>query len=201
MNASTDSLVTPKLVTALWQTALLWGLSAVLLGCLVLFWPGVSILVAAVLFGAYLFVSGILQVASAFGLHERFGSRALLFVSGAISVVLAVLAFRHFDEGYGVLFLAIWIGIGFVFQGASEIAVASGAPGLPGRGWQIVLGVITVIAGMVVLVWPFDSIVMLTIVTGVSLVIIGVAQIIKAVKLRSGLKKVEKGIDSLTSAG
>lgn len=201
MDTSTDSLVTPKLVTALWQTAILWGVSAVLLGCLVLFWPGVSILVAAVLFGIYLFVSGILQVLSAFGVHERAGSRALLFISGAISVVLAVLAFRHFGEGYGVLFLAIWIGVGFVFQGASEIAVASGAPGLPGRGWQIVLGVITVIAGVVVLAWPFDSIVVLTIVTGISFIVIGVSQIIKAVMLRKGLKKVAQHIESSASAG
>lgn len=195
MGTSSESLVTPKLLSSLWQTAVVWGVAAVVLGFAVLFWPGKTILVAAVLFGIYLLVSGVMQIAAAFGVHEGMGSRVLLFISGALSIVLAVLAFRHFGEGFGVFLLAIWIGVGFVFQGVSEIAVASGTPGLPGRGWQIFLGVITVLAGMIVIAWPFSSIVALAVVTGISLIVIGVAQIIKALKLRSGVNKVARGVE------
>ena len=50
-------------------------------------------LVAAVLLGAYLLISGISQVFSAFTQHATAGSRVLLFISGAASLILAVLAF------------------------------------------------------------------------------------------------------------
>src|SRR6476659_10509675 len=66
----------------------------------------------------------------------------------------AIMSFRHFGDGYAVLLLSLWIGIGFIFQGVSAIAAAIGDSNLPGRGWSVVLGVISVIAGLVVLAWP-----------------------------------------------
>lgn len=116
----------------------------------------------------------------------------LLFISGALSIVLGVLAFRHFEEGRPILLLAIWIGVVFIFQGVAETALAIGYPQLPERGWHIFLGVLSIIAGMVVMAWPFGSMVMLAIVTGVWLVIIGIAQIVWALRARKGIKSVER---------
>ena len=80
----------------LWKSTLVSGLLAVILGVLMLVWPGKTLLVAGILFGAYLLVSGIAQVFFAFTLHVSAGGRILLFISGAASLILAVLAFRHF---------------------------------------------------------------------------------------------------------
>jgi uncharacterized membrane protein HdeD (DUF308 family) len=184
----------------LWKTVLAWGVLNLILGIAVLAWPGMSILVAAVLFGAFLVISGIAQVAAAFALDVSAGSRVLLFISGALSVVLGVLAFRHFGQGYAVLLLAIWIGVGFIFQGVAEAVMAISHPLLPARGWHTFLGILTVIAGMVVLGWPFDSIVVLAIVAGAWLVVIGIVQIIWAFQARKNTRTVEHGIERLTSA-
>ncbi len=153
-------------------------------GIAVLAWPGMSILVASALFGAVLVISGIAEVAAAFALDVSPASRVLLFISGALSIVLGVLAFRHFGQGYAVLLLAIWIGVGFVFQGVAEAVVAISDRLLPARGWHIFLGILTVIAGVVVLGWPFDSVVVLAIVAGAWLVVIGITQIIWAFQAR-----------------
>ena len=122
-----------------------------------------------------------------------------MFISGALSVVLGVLAFRHFGEGYAVLLLAIWIGVGFIFQGVAEAAMAINHRLLPARGWHIFLGILTVIAGVVVMSWPFDSIVALAIVAGAWLVVIGITQIIWAFQARKAVRTVERGIERLTS--
>ena len=103
----------PRLLPHLWKSTLASGIVSLIVGVLVLAWPGISILVAAVAFGVYLLITGAAQVAFAFSLHVSAGSRILLFISGAASLILAVLAFRHFGQGYAVLLLAIWIGIGF----------------------------------------------------------------------------------------
>jgi uncharacterized membrane protein HdeD (DUF308 family) len=173
----------------LWKSTLASGVLAVVVGVLMLAWPGISILVAAVLLGAYLLISGFSQVFSAFTQHAAAGGRVLLFISGAASLILAVLAFRHF--GNAVLLLAIWIGVGFVFRGVATTVSAIGDPGAPGRVWQIVSGVIAIIAGIVVMGSPFTSLVTLAIVVGIWLIVMGLAEVIAAFGIRRTGKNLE----------
>lgn len=183
----------PTLFDQVWKSSVLSGVIAVALGAAVLAWPGKTLLVAAFLFGAYLLLSGIAQVFFAFGLHTSAGSRILLFISGAASLVLAILAFRHFgsEPGTALLLLAIWIGVGFIFRGVATTATAiSELHGTPGRGWSIILGIITVLAGIVTLAYPFDSLVTLTLVVGMWLIILGVLETIAGLKLRHTGKEV-----------
>jgi uncharacterized membrane protein HdeD (DUF308 family) len=178
----------PALLPHLWKSALMSGLLAVILGITVLAWPGISILVAAILFGAYLLVTGISQVIMAFSLHVSAGGRVMLFISGAAALILAVLAFRHFGEGYAVLLLAIWIGVGFVFRGVATTVAAVSDPTLPARGWNIFIGLISLIAGVVVMASPFESILTLAIVVGVWLIVIGVFEVVSAFGIRKAAK-------------
>jgi uncharacterized membrane protein HdeD (DUF308 family) len=181
-----------SLVQRLWISAILFGLLAVILGVVILVWPGPSILVAAVLFGVYLVVSGVAMVFVAFSLPASGGTRFLYFISGVASVILGILAFRHFGQGYAILLLAIWIAVGFIFRGVSAVAAAVSDKQFPGRGWTIFFGVISIIAGVVVLAYPFDSIVTLALVVGIWLIILGVMEIVSGFGMRSDAKKVEK---------
>ena len=180
---------TPPLLPHLWKSTLASGILSLALGILVLAWPGISVLAAAIAFGVYLLITGAAQVVFAFSLHVSAGSRILLFISGAASLILAVLAFRHFGQGYAVLLLAIWIGIGFIFRGVATTISAISDPGLPGRGWSIFVGVITLLAGIVVMASPFDSIITLTIVVGAWFVVIGVFEIVSSFTIRKASKE------------
>jgi uncharacterized membrane protein HdeD (DUF308 family) len=176
----------------IWISAILFGALAVILGVVILVWPGPSIVVAAVLFGVYLVMSGVAMVILAFALPAASGaSRFLYFISGAVSVILGILAFRHFGEGYAILLLAIWIAVGFIFRGVSVVALAISYPRFPGRGWSIFFGIISMLAGVVVLAYPFDSIVTLALVVGIWLIILGVMEVISAFGMRSDVKKVK----------
>jgi uncharacterized membrane protein HdeD (DUF308 family) len=176
------------------------GAVALIVGVAVLIWPGESIVVAAALFGGYLLASGIAQVVAAFTVYSSAASRALLFISGALSIVLGVVAFRDFNDGAAVWLLTLWIGVGFVFQGVSETVLAISHKELPERGWYIFVGVLTVIAGAVVLVWPISSIVALAIIAGAWLVVIGAIEIVWALSARSTAKKVEQDVEPLMSS-
>jgi uncharacterized membrane protein HdeD (DUF308 family) len=181
----------------LWKSALLSGILAVILGILVLAWPGKTIIVAAIFFGAYLLVTGISQVIFAFSLHVSAGGRVLLFLSGAASLILAVLCFRSLQNS--ILLLAIWIGVGFIFRGVATAVSAISDPTLPGRGWEIFIGVISLIAGVVMLASPFDSIATLTIVVGVWLIVIGVFEAVSAFGIRKAGKDVAEVKQKLTA--
>ena len=157
----------PNLLPHLWKSTLLSGVLSVILGILILVWPGISILVTAVLLGAWLLVSGIAQVAFAFSLHVSAGGRILLFLSGAASLILALLAFRQL--GNAVWLLAIWIGVGFIFRGVATTVSAISDPDMPGRGWDIFFGVISLIAGIVVMASPLESLGTLALVIGIDI--------------------------------
>ena len=176
----------------LWKSTLVSGILSLIVGGIVLAWPGISILAAAVAFGVYLLITGIAQVVFAFSLRVSAGSRILLFISGAASLILAVLAFRHFGQGYAVLLLAIWIGVGFIFRGVATTVSAISDPQLPGRAWSIFVGVISLLAGIVVIASPFDSIVTLALVVGIWFVVIGVFEIISSFGIRKASQPLDR---------
>ena len=125
-------------------------------------------------------------------LPESAGMKMMLFISGVLSVILAVLCFRNFGDPYPVLLLSIWIGVSFIVQGFSIVAVAISYKELPARGWYGFLGVLSVIAGAVVLVWPWDSIVVLTLTAGVWLVLMGLVEIVWGFQMRNDSKTVRE---------
>ena len=175
----------------LWKSALLSGILAVILGILALTWPGITIVVAAIFFGAYLLVTGFAQVLFAFSLHVSAGGRVLLFISGAAALILAVLCFRSLAQS--ILLLAIWIGVGFIFRGVATAVSAISDPTLPGRWWEIFIGGISLLAGVVMLASPFQSIATLTVVVGIWLIVIGVFEVVSAF----GIRKAGKGLAGL----
>jgi uncharacterized membrane protein HdeD (DUF308 family) len=193
----------PKLLKHLWIYTLLSGLLSVILGVLVTLHPGNAVWVAAIFLGAYLLVSGIAQVILAFSLHVSAGGRVMLFISGAASLVLAVLAFKDLgDESpMAIVLLAIWIAVSFIFRGVSTAATAISDPGLPGRGWAIFFGVISILAGIVVMASPIDSLVLLAWVVGIWLVVMGVFEIGSAFSIRKGSKKVDDFVEGRAAAG
>jgi uncharacterized membrane protein HdeD (DUF308 family) len=197
---SDNSPHTANLMRGIWTTAILSGLLAVVLGVVILAWPQPSVVAAAALFGVYLVVSGIALVFLAFSMPASGGSRFLNFISGVASVALGILAFRHFGEGYAVLLLAIWVAIGFIIRGAFVTASAISVPQFPGRGWAIFFGFVTIIAGFVMLAYPFDSIETLALVVGAWLVILGATEVISGLGMRSDVKKVEKVTGTVAAA-
>ena len=176
------------LESRLWKFAMTGGALSAVLGGLILAWPGTSLLVASTLFGVYLLLSGFASVAMAFTLPESAGMRVMLFISGVLSVILAVLCFRNFGNPYPILLLSIWIGVSFVVQGFAIAAVAISYKALPARCWYGVLGVLSVIAGVVVLVWPWDWILVLTFYAGIWLVVMGIVEIVWGLQMRNDSK-------------
>lgn len=171
-----------------WQAVLLTGIASLILGVLVLLWPGPSLLAAGVLFGVYLLVSGVFQLASAFGTHKAAAMRVLAFISGAVSILLGLFCFRGRLES--ILLLALWIGIGWLIRGVTQTMAAAHDPAVPARGWQVFLGIVTFVAGIVLIVSPLSSIAVLTLVAGWWLVVVGIVEIATAVRIRGAAQHI-----------
>ncbi|MFG2635586.1 HdeD family acid-resistance protein [Streptomyces sp. NPDC048362] len=175
---------------AAWQVVLVTGIASLILGILVLIWPGASLLAAGVLFGLYLVISGVFQLVSAFGTHRATSLRVLAFISGALSIVLGLFCFR--GPMQSILLLALWIGIGWLIRGITQTLAAIHDSRMPARGWQVFLGIITFIAGIVLIDSPFRSVAVLTLVSGIWLVAVGVVEIVTAIRIRGRAKQVPR---------
>lgn len=177
---------------AAWQVVLLTGVASLILGVLVLVWPGASLFAAGILFGIYLLISGIFQLVSAFGTHRATSLRVLAFISGALSIVLGLFCFR--GPMQSILLLALWIGIGWLIRGITQTLAAIHDQNMPARGWQIFLGIVTFIAGIVLIDSPFRSVAVLTLVCGIWLVAVGVVEIITAIRMRGRAQQVSQAL-------
>ncbi|NUP17146.1 MAG: HdeD family acid-resistance protein [Streptomyces sp.] len=173
---------------AAWQVVLLTGVASLALGILVLLWPDISLVVSGVLFGLYLLISGVLQLIAAFGTHKTTSLRVLAFISGALSVLLGLFCFRRPMQS--ILLLALWIGIGWLFRGITQTLAAASDRSMPARGWQIFLGIVTVIGGIVLIDSPIESVTVLTLIGGWWLVAVGAVEIITGLRMRGRARQV-----------
>ncbi|MEV6973134.1 DUF308 domain-containing protein [Kitasatospora sp. NPDC093806] len=180
------------LAKAAWQVLLIAGLVSLGLGIVVFAWPKQTLLVVGVLFGLYLLVIGIVQLVAAFGTHASTALRVLAFISGAICVLLGLLCFR--SAAQSLLLLAIWIGIGWLFRGITQLAAVVSDESMPARGWQAFAAVANTLAGVLLMVWPVGSIAALTILAGCWLVILGLVEIVTAFQVRSTAKRIPSGV-------
>jgi uncharacterized membrane protein HdeD (DUF308 family) len=166
-----------------WGWVLGYGILTGAAGIAVLVWPGVTLLVVAVLFGIQLVVFGIFRFVSAFTMRNLGAAgRTLYALLGVISLIVGLWAIRHVDVT--LVALAVFLGIYWIVNGTVEIFTAF-EPAMPSRGWTVAMGVLSVIAGLVVLAYPGISLVTLAVFLGIWLLIFGFMEISSAFRLRS----------------
>ncbi len=136
------------------RTALI--VSAVLgivLGILALIWPGVTLLTVAFLFGAYLVVAGVFRLVFAFAAEGvGGGTRWLIGILGALVLVAGIIALAN--PFSSLLAIAIVIGLGWIFEGVMDLVGAATGHIRAPRWLTVLSGVVSVIAGVVVLFLP-----------------------------------------------
>ena len=115
--------------------------------------------------------------------------RALLIITGALSLVLGFVALRSFWDDDVVLagwILAIVIGISFLFRGFSILFLGIEGKGQAGRGWNIFAGIVIIIGGIIILTAP-ATIIALAWVVGIWLIVMGIFEIITSFMVRKAV--------------
>jgi uncharacterized membrane protein HdeD (DUF308 family) len=167
----------------------------VIAGVAAVAWPGPTVLAIAVLFGIQLVVVGIFQFVGAFADSGRTGGiRVMSAVLGLLAFIVGLYAIRHVL--ISVVALALLLSIFWVVNGFAEIFNALARRDYPHRGWTGFMGVLSIVAGLVVLAYPGISLVTLALVLGVWLIIYGVMEIGLAFRVRSALGRVRHAVTS-----
>ena len=170
-------------VSRSWAWFAFFGALTFVVGILVLVWPGHTLVALAVLFGLQLVVSGLFRLVAAIAMTDASGgTRALMAILGLLGLVVGLWALRHIDIALSVL--ALFLGIYWIINGVVETFTAIDHPQLSGRGWVVAGGLLAILGGIILLVWPKPSLLVLAVILGIVLLCFGIVQLLIALALR-----------------
>lgn len=178
-------------ITDKWWTFLVRGILALILGVAVFAYPVATAAVLVYFVAAYFIISGLAQIAGGVALSGA-GHWWLLILTGAMSTILGFVMVSQ--PGMGPLALAYLVATYAIFNGLTEIssgAMLSGA--VPHSGWWIVLGIITLMLGMYIIVYPGLGVAALVYMVGFYAIAAAVALIVLAFRLKSVGTQFTKG--------
>jgi uncharacterized membrane protein HdeD (DUF308 family) len=165
-----------------WQTVLVSGVLGMAFGAAVLIWPDVSLRIMAALAGVWLFVSGLARIVGAF--MPGAGSIARHVLSGIVGIVVLIaglVCLRNLVTRLAVL--ALLFATTWILSGITEVVLALQSTGAV-RGSLLVVGVLSILAGIVLLVTPSLSLATLVVLTGAGSLLVGLAEVVLAFYLR-----------------
>jgi uncharacterized membrane protein HdeD (DUF308 family) len=167
-----------------WWLFLLRGVAAVVFGVLAIVLPGITLTALAILFGVYALVDAVGSFMSAFQHREDAGHRGLHVLEGLVALVVGAIAIIW--PGITALALVVLIGIWAVATGIAEIAAAIRLRRVITNEWLLGLsGVLSIVAGVVIFVWPNAGAVAISWVIGIYAIVFGLVLIWFGTRLRS----------------
>jgi uncharacterized membrane protein HdeD (DUF308 family) len=181
----TDPVATIGKIGKHWGWYLTFGILTVALGISAVVWPAITLLAAAIVFGVQLIFAGIYRLVSAFASEDASGATRVLYaLLGILSLVVGLYAVRHVL--LTIVALALLLGIFWIVNGVIEIFTAAQHQEMHGRGWRVFMGILSTIAGVILLAIPGISLLALVVVVSVWLIMFGLLEISLALRGRSG---------------
>ena len=177
---STDVPVAKAAVNGI-RTALgLSGAIALIVGILVLVWPGKTAVVVTGIIVVYAIIAGLVYAGlGIFSTTMSGWSRVGHIVLGLLYVAAGIIALTDLiaATGWFALFLGLIVGIIWIVEG---VVAFTTLPSSVSKGWTIFFAIISIIAGIVLIFSPLWGAVVLWLLLGISLVVLGIIQIVRA---------------------
>ena len=174
---STHSADNLRPVTSYWWVFVLFGLVTLGVGVFFVVSPHETLSTFTVIAGIFLLVDGVLAI---FGsIFSKGDGRGLLALVGVLSALAGlVLIKKPFDT---LVVFTLIFGVWFVVAGIVRFVTAFASP--EGRGGNIVIAILDVIAGIVILSWPDLGLSTLAVIIGIVLILRGVLFIVAGLQL------------------
>lgn len=172
-------------VARAWQVTLIIGLVTLALGIVVTFHPSGSLNVIAVLLGITLLITGIFHLVRAFTGDE--GRRIWAGIAGLLLIVVGVVLIRHLHVT--VALIGLLVGISWIAQGVSALAIGLSRDAAEGQGWWIFFGIVSLIGGIVVAASPVTTLTAIAVLLGIWFIIQGLLMIVAALMIRRRINK------------
>ena len=157
------------------------GVACLVLGVAALAWPHLTLVVLAVILGLQLIIAGIGQILLARRIREGPSwARPLVMVLGGLVTLAGILTLVR--PGPAVMVVVWFVAAGWLIDGVSEIVsgLRTGRSGAE-RLMMIIFGITSVIAALILFVFPGPSLIVLSQIAGIVLIILGIVALVGAI--------------------
>ena len=138
-------------------------------GAIMLFWPGATVRVVAILFGLWLLLSGGVMLVQALAGRGSALLRVLLAMGGVLSLVIGGICIVNGDAS--VRILVLFVVIGWVAHGLAYLIVGIRNKNSPSRSFYLFFGILQLVLAGLVIAWPNATVTVLVRVIGIGLLI------------------------------
>jgi uncharacterized membrane protein HdeD (DUF308 family) len=177
MTTTTD----PRTAANVVRTSLgIAGVLALIVGVLILVWPAKTATGVTALIAIYAIAAGLVYAGIGIFVRGKGGwSRAGHIVLGLVFVLAGVIAFTNLAQtkAWLAVFLGLVVGIMWIVEG---IVALSSLRDSSSKGWSVFFAIVSIAAGITLLFSPVWGAVVLWWLLGISLIVLGVINIVRA---------------------
>ena len=160
------------------------GAVTLIAGLVLLIWPAKSAVIVTGIFASYLIIGGLVYLGLAV-FSGRGGGwvRAGHIVLGLLYIATGVIAFANLGAATVTLaiIVAIFIGVSWIADGVVALSLMGSDAS---KVWTLLYALLGIIAGITVLFSPLYAATVLWLILGISLVVLGVVQLVRAFSMK-----------------
>ncbi|MGO2747613.1 HdeD family acid-resistance protein [Microbacterium sp.] len=159
------------------------GIFAIIVGVLILVWPGRTAVVVAAIIAIYAILAGLIYASiGIFSKTMRAWGRVGHIILGILFIVAGIIAFMNLTLATGVLavLLSVLVGVMWIVEGIVALSTLGDSSS---RGWSIFFALLSVIAGIVLLFSPLWGAAVLWWLLGISMVVLGIINAVRAFRI------------------
>jgi uncharacterized membrane protein HdeD (DUF308 family) len=172
----------PKLAK-LWWLFILRGIAAIIFGLLALAWPGITLAILIILFGAYAFADGVFALLHAISGRDETESIWVLLIEGLIGIGVGLITF--FEPAITGIILLFYIAAWSLTTGVLEIVGAINLrQRVSGEFWMLLSGIASIIFALILLIHPGVGAVAVVWLIGAYAIVFGVILFALGLRLR-----------------
>ena len=169
------------------RTALgIGGVLAIIVGILILAWPGKTAAVVTIIIAIYAIAAGLVYAGLGIFSKTKGGwARVGHILLGILFIIAGVVALFNIAQttAWLMVFLGILIGIMWIIEGIVALSTLGDAAS---KGWSIFFAILSIVAGVILLFSPF-YIAFLWWLLGITLIVLGIVNIVRAFTFKGDL--------------
>lgn len=167
-----------------WWVPVLRGIAAIVFGVIAFVYPGLTVAVLVLLFGAWVLVDGVFRIVGAIGHRASDPDWGWQLVIGILGIIIGFLTFHA--PAITALALVIYIAAWALMIGATEIAVAFKLRReIKGEWFLVLMGLLSIVFAIMLLWNPLPGALALVWLIASYAIVFGILGIILGFRLRS----------------
>lgn len=159
------------------------GAIALIAGLVLLVWPGKTLVLVTAIIASYLIIAGLVYLGLGIFSGKKGGwARAGHIILGLLYIAAGVIGFLNLQQTAATLALitVIFIGVSWIVDGIVSLTLLHKDGS---RAWTIIYAIFSIVAGLIVIFSPMLAAIALWWILGITLVVLGVIQLVRALML------------------